>query len=117
MIEDILEKVDKFIFLVDVIVLKMEEDGEIPLILRRPFLATSEALINVREEKVTMRVEDEEITFNVLKSMNFSHKVQSCNKLDDLASKPSMQKPPRTQSLKTKPPKPSIGVSNAMDPP
>ena len=37
-IEDVLVKVDKFIFLADFIVLEMEEDKEIPIILGRPFV-------------------------------------------------------------------------------
>ena len=47
MIEDVLAKVDKFIFPADFIVLDMEEDGEIPIILGRPFLATGIAMIDV----------------------------------------------------------------------
>lgn len=47
--EDVQVKVDKFIFLVNFIVLYMEEDREIPLILGRPFLATRKALIDVKE--------------------------------------------------------------------
>ena len=39
-IEDVLVKVDKFIFRVDFIVLDMEEDKEIHIVLGRPFLAT-----------------------------------------------------------------------------
>ena len=46
-IEDVLVKVDKFIFLADFIVLDMEEDKEIPMILGRPFLATGRAMIDV----------------------------------------------------------------------
>ena len=46
-IEDVLIKIDKFIFLTDFIVLDMEEDKEIPIILGRPFLATSRAMIYV----------------------------------------------------------------------
>ena len=46
-IENILVKVDKFIFLVYFIVLDMEEDKEIPIILGRPFLGTGRAVINV----------------------------------------------------------------------
>ena len=46
-IENVLVKVDKFIFPVDFIVLDMEEDKEIPIILGRPFLATGKALIDV----------------------------------------------------------------------
>lgn len=46
-VEDVLVKVDKFIFLVDFIVLDMEEDREIPLILGLPFQATGRTLIDV----------------------------------------------------------------------
>ena len=37
-IEDVLVKVDKFIFLVDFIMLDFEVDKEVPIILGRPFL-------------------------------------------------------------------------------
>ena len=46
-IEGVVVKVDKFIFLTDFIVVDMEEDKEIPIILGRPFLATSRAMIDV----------------------------------------------------------------------
>ena len=51
-IEDVLVKVDKFIFLDDFIVLDMEEDKEIPIILGRPFLATGRAMIDVLRENL-----------------------------------------------------------------
>ena len=46
-IEDVLVKVEKFIFPADFIVLDMEEDTEIPIILGRPFLATGKAMIDM----------------------------------------------------------------------
>ena len=46
-IEDVLVKVDKFIFPTDFIVLDIDEDEEIPLILGRTFLATGRTLIDV----------------------------------------------------------------------
>ena len=39
-LEDVLVKIDKFIFPVDFVILDMEEDREVPIILGRPFLAT-----------------------------------------------------------------------------
>ena len=39
-LEDLLVKVGKFIFPVDFVVIKMEEDTHVPLLLGRPFLAT-----------------------------------------------------------------------------
>lgn len=49
LIKDVLVKDEEYIFPVDLIVLDLEEDDEIPLISRRPFLATSEVLINVEK--------------------------------------------------------------------
>ena len=46
-IEDVLVKVDEFIFPAYFIVLDMEEDKEIPIILGRPFLATGRVMIDV----------------------------------------------------------------------
>ncbi|OIT26391.1 hypothetical protein A4A49_63934, partial [Nicotiana attenuata] len=45
-IENILVRVDKFVFPVDFIVLEMEENTEVPLILGRLFLATGRAIID-----------------------------------------------------------------------
>ena len=35
-VEDVLVKVDKFLFLVDFVIMEMEEDIEVPLVLGRP---------------------------------------------------------------------------------
>ncbi|XP_027362486.1 uncharacterized protein LOC113870087 [Abrus precatorius] len=58
-IEDVLVKVDKFIFLVDFVILDMDEDIDVPLILGRLFLATAGAIIDVRDGKLILRVGDE----------------------------------------------------------
>ena len=55
-IEDVLVKVDKFIFPADFVVLDMEEDRDIPIILGRPFLATGKALIDVQKGELRLRV-------------------------------------------------------------
>src|SRR3954462_12258978 len=46
-VKDVLIKVDKFIFPIDLIVLDMEENKSIPLILGRGFLKTARAIIDV----------------------------------------------------------------------
>ena len=56
MIEDVLVKVDKFIFPANFIVLDMEEDKEIPIILGRLFLATGRAMIDVHRGELKLRV-------------------------------------------------------------
>ncbi|XP_062080828.1 uncharacterized protein LOC133785625 [Humulus lupulus] len=55
-IEDVLVKVDKFIFPADFIVLDMEEDANAPIILGRPFLATGRALIDVQKGELRVDV-------------------------------------------------------------
>ncbi|KAL0462054.1 UNVERIFIED_CONTAM: hypothetical protein Slati_0093000 [Sesamum latifolium] len=66
-VEDVLVKVGKFIIHVDFIVLDMEEDVNMPLILRRPFLAMSRALIDVQKGQLTLRINDEHVVFNDMK--------------------------------------------------
>ena len=77
-IEDVLLKVDKFIFLANFIVLDMEEDRDVPLILGRPFLATDRTLIDVHQGKLILRVQDEKVTFNVFEAMKFPSDIDAC---------------------------------------
>ncbi|XP_061343768.1 uncharacterized protein LOC133289784 [Gastrolobium bilobum] len=70
-VEDLLVKVDKFIFPADFIILDYEADIDVPIILGRSFLATGTAVINVQKGELTMRVHDDEVKFNVIKAMKF----------------------------------------------
>ncbi|KAI3826784.1 hypothetical protein L1987_00840 [Smallanthus sonchifolius] len=71
-VENLLVKVDKFMFPADFVILDMEVDDKVPLILGRPFLRTAKALIDVFDGKITFRVGDENVTFDVMKSMKHS---------------------------------------------
>ena len=64
-LEDVLVKVGKFIFLVDFVIMQMEEDTQVPLLLGRPFLASGAALIDVQKGELTLRVGDEAVHFNI----------------------------------------------------
>ncbi|KAK4713709.1 hypothetical protein R3W88_019616 [Solanum pinnatisectum] len=66
---DILVKVDQFIFPTNFVILDCEIDVEIPIILGRPFLATGRALVDVERGELKFRVNKDEVTFNVCKSM------------------------------------------------
>jgi hypothetical protein len=68
-VENMLVKIDKFVFPVDFVILDMDEDKNVPLILGRPFLATSRALIDVCDSKLTLRVDDEQVVFDIKDSM------------------------------------------------
>ncbi|PIN25658.1 hypothetical protein CDL12_01597 [Handroanthus impetiginosus] len=80
-IEDVLVKVDKFIFPTDFVILDMEVDSEIPIILGRPFLATGRTLIDVQKGELTMRA---------MKFPNESDECFSISILDNLAGKESI---------------------------
>ena len=77
-IEDVLVKVDKFIFPADFIVLDMEEDKEIPIILGRPFLATGRAMIDVQRGELKLRVQEEEVKFNVFEAVRHPAESDTC---------------------------------------
>ena len=83
-VEDVLVKVDKFIFPADFIVLDMEEDKEVPIILGRPFLATGRTIIDVQQGKLTLRLDDEEVVFKIFDSLKIPSTFHSCNFINSL---------------------------------
>ncbi|XP_075077276.1 uncharacterized protein LOC142164011 [Nicotiana tabacum] len=64
-LDDVFVQVGKFVFPADFVILDCRDDKEIPIILGRPFLATGIALIDCETGELKMRLNDEEITFNV----------------------------------------------------
>ena len=99
-IEDVLVKVDKFIFPADFIILDMQEDKEVPIILGRPFLATGRATIDVQKGELKLRVQEEEVTFNVFNAIKHPHDNDSCFRVDVLEPIVSSQLGP-SEPLKT----------------
>ncbi|KAL8485102.1 hypothetical protein ACS0TY_027413 [Phlomoides rotata] len=84
-IENVLVKVKKFIFPVDFVVLDMVEDRTIPLILGRPFLATGGAVIDVKEGKLVLNVNDEHVMFDIYNAMKFhdtEDEMHECHMVD-----------------------------------
>nr|GEY50517.1 reverse transcriptase domain-containing protein [Tanacetum cinerariifolium] len=70
--EDIFVKVGKFHFLTDFVVDDFEANPRVPLILGRSFLRTGRALIDVYGKEITLRVNDESVTFNLNQTMRYS---------------------------------------------
>ncbi|KAL8555144.1 hypothetical protein ACS0TY_003081 [Phlomoides rotata] len=64
-VEDVMVKVDDFIFPVDFVVLDMVEERSIPLILGRPFLATGGAMIDVRNGELLLNAENDHVLFKI----------------------------------------------------
>ncbi|XP_038877468.1 uncharacterized protein LOC120069749 [Benincasa hispida] len=86
-IEDVLVQVDKFIFPADFIILDYEVDIEVPIILGRPFLATGRALINVQKGKLIIRVDDQQVKFNVLNALKYPSDMENCQYVGELQEK------------------------------
>nr|GEW99572.1 hypothetical protein [Tanacetum cinerariifolium] len=63
--EDVFVKVGTFHFLADFVVVDFDADPRVPLILKRSFLKTERALIDVFEGELTLRVGKEAITINL----------------------------------------------------
>ncbi|XP_012844345.1 PREDICTED: uncharacterized protein LOC105964366 [Erythranthe guttata] len=81
-VEDVLVKVDKFILPVDFVVLEMPEDDEAPIILGRPFLATGKAMIDMELGSLMLRVNGEEVVFNLTDAFKHSEHVEHCSRID-----------------------------------
>nr|GEY32164.1 reverse transcriptase domain-containing protein [Tanacetum cinerariifolium] len=71
--EDVFVKVGKFHFPTDFVVVDYVVDPRVPLILKKPFLKTEQALIDVYGEELTLRVDDEAITFKVGQNSKYSY--------------------------------------------
>ncbi|GJU79159.1 reverse transcriptase domain-containing protein [Tanacetum coccineum] len=81
--EDVYVKVGKFQFPTDFVVVDFEADPRVPLILGRSFLRTGRALIDVYGEEITLRVNNQAITFNLDQTTRYSStNDKSVNRID-----------------------------------
>nr|GFA73795.1 reverse transcriptase domain-containing protein [Tanacetum cinerariifolium] len=81
--EDVFVKVEKFHFPTDFVVVDYVVDPRVPLILKRPFLRTRRALIDVYGEELSLHVDDEAITFKVGQTSKYSYNdVESINQIN-----------------------------------
>jgi hypothetical protein len=90
-VEDVLVQVDKFIYLVDFVVLDITQPVEacnsIPFILRRPFLVTSNALINCRNGLMKLSFRNMTLKmniFNICKQPGDDNDLQEVDLIEEL---------------------------------
>jgi len=81
-LEDIPIRVGNIYFLADFVVVDIKEDSEMPILLGRPFLATTGAVINVKYGKIFFHVGDEKVEFEISKLMKGSSIFDSCCMID-----------------------------------
>ncbi|GJW60362.1 reverse transcriptase domain-containing protein [Tanacetum coccineum] len=76
-------QVGKFYFLADFVVVDFIADPRVPLILGRPFLRTTHALIDVYEGEITLRNDDQSLTLKCGDTPSISYNnVESLKKVD-----------------------------------
>ncbi|GJS24689.1 zinc knuckle CX2CX4HX4C containing protein [Tanacetum coccineum] len=89
-VENILIKFDKFIFLVDFVILEMVEDFRMPIILGIPLLATANAKVDIFRKSISLEVGNEKVIFKMRSSFTTtifeyvpSIRSKTCSKDDD----------------------------------
>ncbi|GJX21402.1 reverse transcriptase domain-containing protein [Tanacetum coccineum] len=80
--EDVFVKVGKFYFPANFVVVDYDADLRVPLILKRPFLRMARDLIDVYGEELTLRVDDEAITFKVRNTSRYSCNYETVNQVN-----------------------------------
>nr|GEY90357.1 DNA-directed DNA polymerase [Tanacetum cinerariifolium] len=81
--ENVFVKVGKFYFPADFIVLDFIADPRVPLILGRPFLSTTHALIDVYEGEIILRHDEQSVTLKCGDTPSISYNnFESLNKVD-----------------------------------
>nr|GEZ96778.1 reverse transcriptase domain-containing protein [Tanacetum cinerariifolium] len=81
--ENVFVKVGKFYFPADFVILDFVADPRVPLILRRPFLSTAHALIDVYEGEITLRHDDQSLTLKCGDTPSISYNnLESLNMVD-----------------------------------
>ncbi|GJR47144.1 hypothetical protein Tco_1315247, partial [Tanacetum coccineum] len=87
-VENLLIKIDKFIFPVDFAILDMVEDIRMPIILGRPLLATAHAQVDIFKKTISLEVGSEKVIFKMRSSFtttNFEsvHSIKSETFIED----------------------------------
>ncbi|GJY54430.1 hypothetical protein Tco_0446094 [Tanacetum coccineum] len=78
---DSLLHMSKFASMFKSLLMDYDVDPRVPLILERPFLRTARALIDVYGEELTLRVDDEAITFKVGQTSRYSRSYETVNQV------------------------------------
>ena len=83
-LENIPTKVGKFIIPVNFVVMDIKEDLEIPILLGRPFLVTTEVVIDMKNGKIKVEVNNEYIIFDVYKMIKTSPPIEVCERIHSI---------------------------------
>ncbi|KHN39755.1 hypothetical protein glysoja_047494, partial [Glycine soja] len=77
-VENVLVKVHHFTFLVDFVIMDIEEDTEIPLILGKPFMLTANCVVDMGNGNLELSIDNQKITFDLFKAMKYPQEGWKC---------------------------------------
>ena len=81
-VEDVLVKVCHFTFLVDFVIIDIEEDADIPLILGRPFMLTAKCVVDMGNGNLEMSVDNQKVTFKLFETIKHPNDNKPCFKVE-----------------------------------
>jgi len=82
--KDVLVKVRQFTFPVDFVIMDIEEDAEIPLILGRPFMLTTNCVVDMGKGDLEMGIDDQNIIFDLFDAQKHSINQNVSSKMDGI---------------------------------
>ena len=86
-VEDVLSKVRHFTFPVDFVIMDIEKDAKIPLILGRPFMLTTNYVVDMGNGNLEMSVENQKVTLTFSKRLNTQGKIGGASRWRRLIKK------------------------------
>ncbi|XP_049373333.1 uncharacterized protein LOC125838311 [Solanum verrucosum] len=84
-LQDVLVKMESFIFPADFLILYCEVEFKVPIILGRAFLATGSALIDMERGHMKFLLNNDEVTFNICWSMKQERDLKSISVVNYIA--------------------------------
>ncbi|XP_006584380.1 uncharacterized protein LOC114420627 [Glycine soja] len=83
-VKDVFVKVRHFTLPVDFVIMDIEEDTKIPLILGRPFMLTSNCVVDIGNDNLEMSVDDQKVTFNLFEAIKYTKEDMRCFKAEEV---------------------------------
>ena len=82
-IEDVLVKVQEFIFSVYFVIMDIKENVEVTLIFERPFMLTTKYVVDIKNGNLEMCVDDQKFTFNLFGVMKHLNDHKACFRVEE----------------------------------
>ena len=64
--------------------MEIEENIEIPLILGRPFMLTTNYMVDMGNANLEMSVDDQKVTFNLFEAIKYPEEDRRCFKVEEV---------------------------------